>query len=245
MTATGHPLPSTSPDGAPHDGPHPPSPGLRERKKAATMHRVQAIALDLFAEHGYDAVSIEQVARTAEVSPSTVYRYFGTKEGLVLRDEHDGPLEAALAHHLNQGEELWPAMQAALSTIWEQHFVADAALTLARMRLWSQAPSVRAAGYLLVEQRADELAGIMAATGRWSAPQARILATGIISTSIAALRNWYDTGERTDWREHIEGLAQWFGDIAGAASACGAGPEVPTATEEHGAGSPGEGRGPS
>lgn len=235
MTATGHPPSSHSADGAPRDSPPPPRPGLRERKKAATMRHVQATALALFAEHGYDAVSIEQVARTAEVSPSTVYRYFGTKEGLVLRDEYDEPLEAALAHYLNQGREFWPAMQAALGTIWEQHFVADAASTLARMRLWSQVPGVRAAGYLLIEQRADALAGIMAATGRWSAPQARIIATGIISMSVAALRNWHDTGERTEWLEHVESLAQWIGDIAGAAGTCGTGPEVPTAAREHGA----------
>ena len=63
--------------------------GLRECKKATTMHRIQAVALDLFERHGFDAVSIEQVADAAEVSPSTVYRYFGTKEGLVIHDEYD------------------------------------------------------------------------------------------------------------------------------------------------------------
>ena len=55
-----------------------PRPGLRERKKAATMHRIQAAALDLFERHGFDAVSIEQVADAAEVSPSTVYRYLSS-----------------------------------------------------------------------------------------------------------------------------------------------------------------------
>ena len=39
-----------------------PRPGLRERKKAATMHRIQTVALDLFEQYGFDTVSIEQVA---------------------------------------------------------------------------------------------------------------------------------------------------------------------------------------
>ena len=42
-----------------------PRPGLRERKKAATMHRIQTVALDLFEQYGFDTVSIEQVADDA------------------------------------------------------------------------------------------------------------------------------------------------------------------------------------
>ena len=52
------------------------------------MARIQAVALDLFDERGYER-SIEQIADAADVSPSSVYRYFGTKEQLVLYDELD------------------------------------------------------------------------------------------------------------------------------------------------------------
>ncbi|WP_051704524.1 TetR family transcriptional regulator [Glycomyces sp. NRRL B-16210] len=63
--------------------------GLRARKKIAAMERIQDAALDLFEARGFDAVTIEAVAEAAEVSPRTVYRYFGTKEMLVIWDEFD------------------------------------------------------------------------------------------------------------------------------------------------------------
>jgi len=60
--------------------------GLRERKRLAAMRRVQEVALDLFDARGFESVSIEEIARAAEVSPSSIYRYFGTKEQIVLYD---------------------------------------------------------------------------------------------------------------------------------------------------------------
>lgn len=73
------------------DGPNgePPKPGLRERKKAKTRALIQAEALRLFREQGYDETSIEQIAEAAEVSPSTVFRYFTTKADLVSYDDLD------------------------------------------------------------------------------------------------------------------------------------------------------------
>ncbi|WP_330253921.1 TetR/AcrR family transcriptional regulator [Nocardia sp. NBC_00565] len=60
-----------------------------ERRKIEAMSRIQQVALDLFDEHGYRNVTVERVAAAARVSPSSVYRYFGTKEMLVLYDEAD------------------------------------------------------------------------------------------------------------------------------------------------------------
>ena len=58
--------------------------GLRERKKAKTHVEVQKQALRLFREKGYGNTTVEQIADAAEVSPSTFFRYFSTKEDVVM-----------------------------------------------------------------------------------------------------------------------------------------------------------------
>ena len=83
-----------------------PRPGLRERKKAKTRTAIQEHALRLFAEQGYEATTVEQIADAAEVSPSTFFRYFPTKEDVVMYDALDPLLLAA-----------WEAQPAELSPI--------------------------------------------------------------------------------------------------------------------------------
>src|SRR5882762_1297907 len=70
--------------------------GLRERKKVQTREAIRRTAYRLFATQGYDATPIDQIAAEADVSPSTVFRYFPTKEDIVLTDEYDVPMVEVL-----------------------------------------------------------------------------------------------------------------------------------------------------
>ena len=79
--------------------------GLRERKKAKTRAAIQEAALRLFDRQGYDATTVDQIAELAEVSQSTFFRYFPTKEDVVLHDRYDPLL---LADFLAQPVELSP-----------------------------------------------------------------------------------------------------------------------------------------
>ncbi|HEY1318069.1 MAG TPA: helix-turn-helix domain-containing protein [Gaiella sp.] len=56
--------------------------GLRERKKQRTREHIAATARRLFAEHGFERVTVAQIARAAEVAEKTVFNYFPTKEDL-------------------------------------------------------------------------------------------------------------------------------------------------------------------
>ncbi|MGO9964816.1 MAG: TetR family transcriptional regulator [Acidimicrobiales bacterium] len=81
-----------------------PGGGLRERKKARTRAAIQHEALRLFREQGYEATTIEQIAATVEIAPSTFFRYFHAKEDLILSDEYDALIiEAFCAQPVDVG----------------------------------------------------------------------------------------------------------------------------------------------
>jgi len=58
--------------------------GLREVKRERTRRLIADKAFELFSDNGFGRTTVEQIAAAAEVGPSTLYRYFPTKEGLVL-----------------------------------------------------------------------------------------------------------------------------------------------------------------
>ncbi len=69
-------------------------PGLRERKKLKTRQTLRRVAFELFREQGFGETTVAQIAAAAEVSPATFFRYFATKEALILEDDYDAILLA-------------------------------------------------------------------------------------------------------------------------------------------------------
>jgi AcrR family transcriptional regulator len=121
-----------------------PEPGLRERKKARTRAAIQSHALRLFRAQGYAATTVEQIIAAAEVSESTFFRYFPTKEDLVLRDDHDPLLVEA---YRAQPAELppVPALRAAFAAAFGNLSAPERAEQQERIALVLTVPSLRAA----------------------------------------------------------------------------------------------------
>lgn len=119
-----------------------PAQGLRERKKAKTRAAIQRHALRLFREQGYETTTVEQIAAAAEVSPSTFFRYFPTKEDVVLYDPFDPILLASIEAQppeLTPLEAIRKAMLAAFATASAE----DTAEQWERAMLMFSAPDVR------------------------------------------------------------------------------------------------------
>ena len=57
---------------------------LRERRRARARDGIEGVALELFVEYGYEATTVEQIAEAALISPRTFFRYFSSKEDVVL-----------------------------------------------------------------------------------------------------------------------------------------------------------------
>jgi AcrR family transcriptional regulator len=91
----------------------PPSEGRRARKKAATRAAIADAALSLFLEHGYEAVSIRQIAETADVSVATVFVHFPSKEALIFDEDADfGSGLVAAVTGRPAGQDLLSALEA-------------------------------------------------------------------------------------------------------------------------------------
>ncbi|WP_327697367.1 TetR/AcrR family transcriptional regulator [Streptomyces sp. NBC_00459] len=116
--------------------------GLRERKKIKTRMAIRAATYELIENQGYDATTIEQIAERAEVSQSTVFRYFPTKEDIVLTDEYDSVLEEEL--RARPADEPWlDSLRYILKRAVGISSIEEPEVTRLRSRLMLEVPAVR------------------------------------------------------------------------------------------------------
>ncbi|WP_369261608.1 TetR/AcrR family transcriptional regulator [Streptomyces sp. R35] len=116
--------------------------GLRERKKIKTREAIRTATYGLVMEQGYDATTIEQIAERAEVSPSTVFRYFPTKEDIVLTDEFDPLIMEEV--RARPADEPWPdTIRYVMRKAAQVGIEEDAEVARLRTHLLAQVPAVR------------------------------------------------------------------------------------------------------
>jgi AcrR family transcriptional regulator len=188
--------------GQPQEGPQQ-ALGLRERKKVRTFNAIQSQALRLFREQGYDETTVEQIAAAADVSPSTFFRYFPTKESVVLLDLYD---EMIGRIYLDQPKELKPipamrrAMRDSIGLIPPEEW----AQQVERMSLAKAVPALRAAMLDEFTRTVDVFADMIAQrVGRPADFSIRCLAGAFVGVSITV---FFDTegDQMTDYFRMVD-----------------------------------------
>ena len=135
--------------------------GLRERKKARTRAAIREHAMRLFEEQGYAATTIDQIAEAAEVSQSTFFRYFPTKEVVVLIDDYDPVIVAAVRAQppdVPPIEAIIRGMRATFDSMDPQEWASEQR----RQRLFSTVPELRARAMQQLSDAIDMIAEVIA-----------------------------------------------------------------------------------
>jgi AcrR family transcriptional regulator len=138
--------------------------GLRERKKQQTRRAIADAAKRLFLEHGFDQVSVAEVARAADVSEQTIFNYFPTKEDLVYgrMDTFEQELLAAVRDR-PAGDAPLRAFARFILDRSDTAMAGDGRRRVAELtRLVSVSPSLMARERLIVARYTDALAALLA-----------------------------------------------------------------------------------
>jgi AcrR family transcriptional regulator len=197
--------------------------GLRARKKRLTREAIFAAADRLFAERGFENVTVAEIADAANVSVKTVFTYVNAKEELIFRQQTvlDAVVRAVASRRLGQTP-LVAAAQALLAAVNEtdenlslesfQRMVASGPAARSRVRaLWDETET-RLAEVLLAEARGARAdLPVERAARRLTAAQIMVLVRTITSDEVADLITKSadtDSGRR-------EALSQWIRDAAG------------------------------
>jgi AcrR family transcriptional regulator len=163
---------------------------LRERKKLKTRESIQREAMRLIQKQGYERTTIEQIAAAVEVSPSTFFNYFPSKEDVVLYDAYD-PIIGKLLLERPADEPPSVAIRHVLEEM-AGIFERDRDVILARARLWISEPSLRARLWEELERGQVFITGLIAQrSGRDPDDfEIRVSVMVIVMAAMEAMREW-------------------------------------------------------
>ena len=197
----------------------------RERKRTRTRLMIQAEAFRLFAQKGYTETTVEEIADAAAISPRTFFRYFPTREDVVLWDEYDpqvGELLAARPDAEPIAESFCAIIRETLGGLLRR----DPDQLLTRVRLLSSVPELRArfleeqASWLSSSEGHDAETIAAAFAHRSSVPDVRQLRAtlGALSAAVTiAIDEWQRDGGKSDllslFDETVDALAAGVGEL--------------------------------
>jgi AcrR family transcriptional regulator len=193
-------------------------PSLRERTRAAMRAEVSEIAFRLFAEQGFDNTTVEQIAAEAGLSRTTFFRYFGTKEELVLgRMAEIGHEVAAALAARPEGERPWEALRRAFDVVVQpQADAAEASQNV--MQLFSDACALMTRQWekeqgwqgTLTPEISRRLGGDAAPLANLGA---RVLVASAISCLDAAADAWRANEEKTPLSAFLDQAMGTLGEV--------------------------------
>jgi AcrR family transcriptional regulator len=176
--------------------------GLRERHRKRTAADLEDAALALFCDKGFDGVTIDDIAASADVSRRTFFRYFASKEDVILSDHPKrlDELQAALNRRPDDEPALTALRHAILSLAGSYEEQRDH--MLARFRLVTDTPALEARSLCLQRNWETSVTAMLAE--RMGVDPAKDLRPGTVAaTTMAAMRvataNWLAGGGQGDF----------------------------------------------
>lgn len=180
--------------------------GLRERKKEQTRERLKQAALDLFARRGFDDVTVDEIAEAADVSKSTLFRYYETKEDLLFADAvgHRDALVRALAGRPAE-EPVLVSLRASLRSLAD-YYQADRQRAVTRNRIMAESPALAARSLERQVVWEEGLAAVLLPRlggGPDAETRAGVLAAASMGVVRVATRRWIASEDDSKMIDHV------------------------------------------
>jgi AcrR family transcriptional regulator len=190
----------------------------RERKRQRTRLLLQDEALRLFAEKGYERTTVDEIAAAADVSARTFFRYFPTKEDVVLWDEYDD-ITSDLFASRPADEQPAESIRAIVREILRGLTSRDSERLLTRVRLLHSVPELWGRHHEQHAAGLDEVARLVAKRqgGSPDDPGLRAVAAAMAAAIDVAIDLWQKDGGKADLVElfdrTVEALVQGVGQL--------------------------------
>lgn len=173
--------------------------GLRERKKQKTRWAIQSQAMRLFAQQGYDSTTVDQIAAAADISPSTFFRYFPTKEDVVLENALSPRVVEAI-EETAAGLTPVAILRTGLLAVMDELAPEEVPAAYERLRLVLRVPALRARAFDGLRTTTELLAGAVGRRlGRGTIDfELRVFAQACGAAMIVAVEAWIDSDGQED-----------------------------------------------